>query len=70
MAWSATYKALHDGHPMQEIFLSGMTAGSLVAAQAIATKFPWRKFSTVIDIGTAQGGAAVEIARARRTSVR
>ena len=59
-----TYKTLHDGHPMQEIFLSGMTAGSLVAAQAIAAKFPWRKFSTMIDIGTAQGGAAVEIARA------
>jgi len=58
------YKALHDGHPMQEVFLSGMTAGSLLAAQAIATKFPWPKFSTVIDIGTAQGGAVVEIARA------
>ena len=57
-----TYKALHDGHPMQEIFLSGMTAGSLLAAQAIAAKFPWGKFSTMIDIGTAQGGAAVEIA--------
>ena len=59
-----TYKTLHDGHPMQEIFLSGMTAGSLVAAQAIAAKFPWRKFSTMIDIGTAEGGAAVEVARA------
>jgi hypothetical protein len=49
---------------MQEIFLSGMTAGSLVAAQAIAVKFPWARFSTMLDIGTAQGGAAVEIARA------
>ena len=34
-----TYKALHDGHPMQEIFLSGMTAGSLVAAQASQRSF-------------------------------
>ena len=59
-----TYKALHDGHPMQEVFLSGMTAGSLVAAQALAARFPWREFKTMIDIGTAQGGAAVEIARA------
>lgn len=57
-----TYKALHNGHPMQEIFLSGMTAGSLVAAQALAAKFPWRQFKTMIDVGTAQGGAAVEIA--------
>ncbi len=57
-----TYKALHDDHPMQEIFLNGMTAGSLLAARAIAAKCPWRKFSTLIDIGTAQGGAAVEIA--------
>ena len=59
-----TYKTLHDGHPMQDIFLSGMTAGSLLAAQAIAVKFPWGKFSTMMDIGTAQGGAAVQIARA------
>jgi SAM-dependent methyltransferase len=57
-----TYKALHNDHAMQEIFLNGMTAGSLVAAQAIAAKFPWREFRTMIDVGTAQGGAAVEIA--------
>jgi SAM-dependent methyltransferase len=58
------YKALHDGDPMQAVFLNGMTAGSLLAAQALAAKFPWDGVRTVIDVGCAQGGAVAEIARA------
>jgi SAM-dependent methyltransferase len=58
------YKALHDGDPMQTVFLNGMTAGSLMAAQALAVTFPWDGVRTVIDVGCAQGGAVVEIARA------
>ena len=34
------YKALHDGHPLPEIFLSGMTAGSLVAASGDRGQIP------------------------------
>jgi hypothetical protein len=30
-----------------------MTAGSLLAARAIATIFPWNRYETFIDIGTA-----------------
>ncbi len=62
-ALGAGYRALYDDQPAQQIFLSGMTAGSLLAAQALATKFPWSEYKTFIDIGTAQGGVPVEIAR-------
>ena len=57
------YKALHDGDPMQLVFLNGMTAGSLLAARVLAATFPWDGAKSVIDVGCAQGGAVVEIAR-------
>jgi hypothetical protein len=47
-----------------EIFARGMTGGTLSAALALATKFPWSKFNTLIDIGTSQGCLPVQIARA------
>ena len=58
------YEVLHDGHPLQAVFMSGMTAGSLLAARTLAATFPWDGARTVIDVGCAQGGAVVEIARA------
>src|SRR5947207_2810852 len=45
-------------------FLKAMTGLSLGAAHAIADKFPWADHKTFADIGTAQGGLAVELARA------
>jgi O-methyltransferase/methyltransferase family protein len=45
-------------------FLRAMTGLSLGAAHAIADKFPWADQTTFADIGTAQGGLAVELARA------
>lgn len=48
-----------------DIFLKGMTGGSLLPAKALAAKFPWHSYKTVIDIGTAQGCVPVEIARAQ-----
>jgi hypothetical protein len=44
-------------------FLRAMTGLSLGAARGIAKKFPWRDYKTLIDIGCAQGGVPVEIAR-------
>ncbi|WP_447984713.1 methyltransferase [Nitrospira sp. Nam74] len=49
-----------------EGFLKAMTGLSLGAARAIAKKFPWRKYRSFTDIGCAQGGVAVEIARAHK----
>jgi O-methyltransferase domain len=57
------YSALYADTTTQEIFLNGMSAGSLIAAAAIAEKFPWSGYSTFIDVGTAQGCLPVQLAR-------
>jgi SAM-dependent methyltransferase len=59
---TGSYAALYADTAMQEIFLDGMTGGSLIAAKAIADSFPWHKYETFLDIGTAQGCVPVEIA--------
>jgi hypothetical protein len=46
------------------LFLQGMTGLSLGAARAIAQKFPWQKYRTFVDIGTAQGALPVQVALA------
>jgi len=45
-------------------FLKAMTGLSMETAKAIARKFPWERHKTFIDVGTAQGGTAVQIALA------
>jgi hypothetical protein len=61
-----SYRRFYADDRAQEMFLSGMTAGSLLAAQALARVFPWHRYRTVIDIGTAQGCVPVEIARVQQ----
>jgi hypothetical protein len=61
---NGSYPALYADARTQNIFLNGMSAGSLVAAKALAQRFPWNGYGTMIDVGTAQGCVAVEIARA------
>jgi SAM-dependent methyltransferase len=63
-ALAAGYASLYADDATQQIFLRGMTAGSLLAARALAMKFPWGRHKTVVDIGAAQGCVPVEIARA------
>jgi O-methyltransferase domain/Dimerisation domain len=60
---TGSYPALYADAATQDIFLNGMTAGSLIAAKALAAKFPWDLYKTIIDVGTAQGCVPVEIAR-------
>jgi hypothetical protein len=43
-------------------FASAMTAVSMGSAIAIATKFPWDRYRTFMDIGTAQGNVPVQVA--------
>jgi hypothetical protein len=62
---SGAYAALHADRISFDIFLKGMTGGSLLPARALASSFPWQNYKTVIDIGTAQGGVPVEIAHAQ-----
>jgi hypothetical protein len=45
-------------------FLAAMTGLSHPANMIIATQFPWGEYSTFVDIGTAQGDLAVQIALA------
>jgi hypothetical protein len=44
-------------------FLRAMTGASLGPANAIAEKFPWSRYKTFVDIGSAQGGLPVVLAR-------
>jgi ubiquinone/menaquinone biosynthesis C-methylase UbiE len=45
-------------------FLSSMTGLSHGANLTIANRFPWRDYKTFVDVGTAQGDLAVQIAKA------
>jgi O-methyltransferase domain/Dimerisation domain len=45
-------------------FLKAMTGISHGASLAIAAKFPWGKYKTFVDVGTAQGDTAVQVAGA------
>ena len=58
------YPRFYADEKTQQIFLDGMSAGSLVAARSLARQFSWSGYRTFIDVGTAQGCVPVEIARA------
>jgi hypothetical protein len=47
-------------------FLQAMTSLSRGTAQALARKFPWAHYQTLVDVGTAQGGVPVHVALAHR----
>jgi hypothetical protein len=57
------YAALYVDDAASEMFLRAMTGSSLIPAQALADRFPWYQYETVMDIGTAQGCLPVELAR-------
>jgi O-methyltransferase domain/Dimerisation domain len=64
----------HGGAPLFETlyadparlrqFLAAMTGISHGSALAIAAKFPWKDYKTFVDVGTAQGDTASQIALA------
>jgi hypothetical protein len=58
------YNALYADPAALARFLRAMTASSRLPAQALARLFTWEKYSTFIDVGTAQGCVASEIADA------
>ena len=58
------FGTLYSNPQRLEGFLKAMTGLSIGSAQVIAKKFPWKKYRTFTDVGCAQGGVAVEIARA------
>jgi O-methyltransferase domain/Dimerisation domain len=59
---SGGYAALYAETSASEAFLKGMTDGSRMPARALAARFPWHAYRSVIDVGAAQGCVPVEIA--------
>ncbi|MCA6122056.1 methyltransferase [Bradyrhizobium sp. WSM 1704] len=47
-----------------QTFVAAMTSGSLLAAQGIASQFPWENYESLCDVGTAQGCLPVQVALA------
>lgn len=45
-------------------FLQAMTGVSQASALAVASKFPWHEYKSFVDVGTAQGDCAVQVALA------
>lgn len=58
------FAALYADPVRLEGFLKAMTGLSLGAAQAMAKRFPWKRYRTFVDVGCAQGGVPVHIALA------
>jgi hypothetical protein len=56
------FAALYEDQASLKEFLHAMTGLSMGAAQAIAQNFPWDRYNTIIDIGTAEGCVPVQLA--------
>ena len=57
------FATLYEDPNRLQQFLQAMTGISMGAAHAIADTFPWDRYSTVIDVGGAEGCVGVEVAR-------
>jgi O-methyltransferase domain/Dimerisation domain len=58
------FSALYSNPQRLRLFLRSMTGHSLPSAMAIARKFPWQKYETFVDVGTAEGCLATQVALA------
>lgn len=57
------FAALYDDPDRLRQFLSAMTGLSAGASMAIADKFPFDRYESVLDLGCAEGGLIVQLAR-------
>ena len=55
------FESIYGDPDRLRLFLGAMTGLSMGASQAIAQKFPWGKYKTVVDVGGAQGGLLTQI---------
>lgn len=58
------FETLYADPARLKAFLAAMTGLSRGANMTIARTFPWKDYHTFVDVGTAQGDLAVQIARA------
>ncbi len=56
------FEAIYAEPARLKEFLKAMTGISHGANMAIAQKFPWSKYRTAVDVGTAQGGLITQVA--------
>jgi hypothetical protein len=61
---ASNFSPLYADAVARNTFVSGLTAKTRPVGKALATRFPWRDYSTLIDVGTAEGCLPVEIAQA------
>jgi hypothetical protein len=59
------FEALYADPARLRDFLAAMTGLSHGANFAIAERFPWSEYATMLDVGTAQGDLAVQVALAQ-----
>jgi hypothetical protein len=55
------FEAIYGDPDRLRLFLGAMTGLSMGASQAIAQKFPWENYRTVVDVGGAQGGLLAQV---------
>jgi len=55
------FETIYGNPERLRLFLGAMTGLSMGASQAIAQKFPWKNYQTVVDVGGAQGGLLVQL---------
>ena len=58
------FTAVYSDPARLEQFLAAMTGVSLGTGRALAEKFPWDRYHTVVDVGAAQGCVPVQLALA------
>lgn len=58
------FASLYNDAARFKTFVTAMTSGSLLAAQDIAQRFPWKNYKTLCDVGAAQGCLPVQVALA------
>ncbi|WUI04381.1 acetylserotonin O-methyltransferase [Spirillospora sp. NBC_00431] len=56
------YEAIYEDRERLKQFLASMTGVSHAANVEIARQYPWEEHSTFVDLGTAQGDLAVQVA--------
>ncbi len=55
------FESIYGDPARLRLFLGAMTGLSMGASRAVAEKFPWKDYKTVVDVGGAQGGLLVQI---------
>jgi len=55
------FETIYGDPARLRLFLGAMTGLSMGASKAIAEKFPWKDYKTVVDVGGAQGGLLVQV---------